>query len=120
MYSPAVAYGTVYIASADSLLYAVDSRTGDEKWRFSQPHHQFASPVIAEGIIYCPTALISSSAAAQAAGQQVSGSLYALNAQTGQELWNFPAPVSSTVDTPALADGTLYFRGPDRYLYAIR
>ncbi|HSE17123.1 MAG TPA: PQQ-binding-like beta-propeller repeat protein [Pyrinomonadaceae bacterium] len=32
--SPAVANNTVYIGSRDSYLYALDTDTGQEKWRF--------------------------------------------------------------------------------------
>ena len=102
--SPAVAGGVVYVGSLDNWLYALDARTGQEKWRFKTDDDVFSSPAVAGGMVYVGS---------------WDNWLYALDAETGQEKWRFKTggPVASS---PAIAGGVVYFSSLDGYLYAVR
>ena len=147
--SPAVEGGVVYFGSEDNHLYAVDARSGLERWRFTPTGDlivspiMFSSPAIADGVVYFGSG---------------DSHLYAVDASTGEEIWTFktgggipssPAVVGETVyfgsidghvyaldrktglemwrfrsegavdSSPAVADGVVYFGSFDGYLYAI-
>jgi outer membrane protein assembly factor BamB len=63
------------------------------QWAFKAEGPIVTSPAIADGVVYIAS---------------LSGHLYAIDQQTGQERWNFKSsrPIASS---PAVADGTLYF-----------
>jgi outer membrane protein assembly factor BamB len=63
------------------------------KWTFKAAGPIVTSPAIADGVVYIGS---------------MSGHLYAIDQQTGQEKWNFKSrmPIASS---PAVADGTVYF-----------
>ncbi len=48
--SPAVAGGVVYFGSLGNHLYAVDVKSGQEKWRFRTDGGVFSSPLVADGV----------------------------------------------------------------------
>jgi outer membrane protein assembly factor BamB len=50
--SPVVSDDLVYIGGPDSYLYAVDSRTGQEKWKFKLDGKIGASLTVAGGTVY--------------------------------------------------------------------
>ena len=50
--SPAIADGVVYVGSEDGRLYALDARTGQEKWRFKTDGAIVSSPAVAGGVVY--------------------------------------------------------------------
>ena len=50
--SPAIADGVVYFGSLDGNLYAVDIKTGQEKWKFKTKYWVLSSPAIADGVVY--------------------------------------------------------------------
>jgi outer membrane protein assembly factor BamB len=104
--TPAIgADGTVYIAGYDKLLYAVDEKTGQEKWRHMCGDSISSSPAIGpDGTIFVGCN---------------DGDLYAIDSFDGSEKWKF-----FTGDTihssPALAaDGTVYFGSYDQNIYAV-
>jgi outer membrane protein assembly factor BamB len=67
--------GTLYITSLEGNLYALDSKTGEEKWRFSTHYQLYSSPTIGDDATIFFTAI---------------GTLYAINSQTGKKLWDRP------------------------------
>jgi outer membrane protein assembly factor BamB len=50
--SPVVANGAVYFGSGDGNLYALDSTTGDLRWKFKTGDVVHASPALAEGVLF--------------------------------------------------------------------
>jgi hypothetical protein len=50
--SPAVSGDVVYFGSGDKYLYAVDIKTGQEKWKFKTEGEVFASPAVSGGVVY--------------------------------------------------------------------
>ena len=74
-------------------------------WKFTTADSVNYSPVVANGIVY-----ISS----------YDGNLYALNAKTGEKIWNYNATELGIGSSPTVADGMVYVGAGDqnRYLYA--
>jgi outer membrane protein assembly factor BamB len=72
--SPAVAGGTVYIASLDGNVYALSAATGAKLWNFTTGNQVISSPAVAGGTVYI--------------GSE-DHDVYALNAVTGAKQWNF-------------------------------
>ncbi|MCP4118391.1 MAG: PQQ-binding-like beta-propeller repeat protein [Desulfobacteraceae bacterium] len=84
----------LYIGSADSCLYALDSETGERFWKFKTGSKIVSSPVIGND----KTIYIGS----------LDHCLYAI-APDGKERWKFEA-ASEILNSPALdSDGTLFF-----------
>jgi len=62
-------------------------------WRFDTGSEVYSTPVIAKGILYVSSKV---------------GFLYALNAETGQEVWRFQLTAYVVRSSPAIADGVVY------------
>lgn len=98
--SPVAADGTVYFAEGGDRdgtvrcrFYAVDAATGAVEWFEDGPEtNAFADGAVVDGTYVQP----------------VSGTLVALDAASGERLWEFSADLDSGV---AVADGTVYVLG---------
>ncbi len=98
-FSFALSDGLLYFG-ADTLFYAVEAASGQERWRFEvEGGVLFSSPAVAEGRVYFGT---------------IAGRIYALDALTGRQRWHRDveaaredegAPVYSS---PVVAGGVLY------------
>ena len=84
-------------------MYAVDVRTGREKWKFKAKLAVFSSPAIADGVVYFGSH---------------DKHLYAVDIQTGQEKWKLEIGWE-VWSPPAVADGVVYFGSLDGHLYAV-
>ncbi len=153
--NPTVADGLVYVGSIDHHLYAIDSQTGREMWKFETGGPVVSSPTIANGIVYFGSGC-SVFICIGLSDSDKDRHLYALDSQTGRELWkfetgggvkaailnnvvyfgsgdkNFYALDSQTgqehwrfetggpiISIPAIADGIIYFGSNDGHLYAL-
>ena len=110
--SPVESENLVFIGGCDSILYALDIKTGKVIWRF---HTQ--------GEIRS-NALINISALYLNGGD---GILYALDKETGKLMWKFTTGGERKYDfadyfhsTPVISNGILYFGSGDGNLYALR
>jgi outer membrane protein assembly factor BamB len=74
-----------------------------ERWRFATGGLVYASPIVADGVVYTGSD---------------TDKLYALETETGVLRWTFTtgADVSSE---PTVADGTVYVGSEDSNLYAV-
>jgi outer membrane protein assembly factor BamB len=72
--SPAVVDGVVYFGSYDNHLYAVDEKTGKEKWKFKTGNYVQTSPAVVDGVVYFGSD---------------DKHLYAVDTKTGEEKWKF-------------------------------
>ena len=76
--APAYADGTVYVATSGGSLYALDARTGRQRWRgrsfarFGSREYFYATPTVAYGRVYIGNA---------------DGTVYAFGANSGHLLW---------------------------------
>lgn len=94
-----------YVATADNLLLALESETGDEIWRFEADFSIWAQPTYHEGTLF-----ISS----------LDRHLYAINASDGSELWSIE--LSGAMSAKPLLnvdDNLVYAASYDRSVHAI-
>jgi outer membrane protein assembly factor BamB len=94
-YSPPTVVGdTLYVGADDGYFYAVDLKTVKEKWRHTRTDKStvVTSPTVADGFIY----------------YTAKGTLYVLDAESGQPRWNFETS-ANYMSTPIVSDGGVYF-----------
>jgi outer membrane protein assembly factor BamB len=112
--SPAVSTDLVFVGSRDGKLYAVDRRTGKERWRFSHRIDYMrdgpaiswvlGSPAIEGGLVFV--------------GSSDGHFFNAVRGQTGEEVWRFKTP-KNVLSSAALAAGQVFFGGEDGHLFAL-
>jgi outer membrane protein assembly factor BamB len=101
--TPAVSEGVVYFGSRDGHLYAIDGKTGQEKWRFETEYGPvYTSPFVSEGMVYL-------------GGHD--GYLYAIDIKAGSKKWRFET--DGCVSSPVVANGVAYFGSIDSFFYAV-
>jgi outer membrane protein assembly factor BamB len=102
--SPLVIGRTLYAGSWDHKLYAINIYTGKPRWTFTADHEINSSPTYANGKVYFGTD---------------GGSVYAVNARTGRQVWRTIAYGRVFIGN---TDGTLYAFGASsgRLLWAQR
>ena len=101
--SPVVANGTVYVASTDHTLYALDAKQWGFKWSFE-----------AGGVIRYAPAVWNNRVYFSARNNHV----YALNAETGDWLWEFRS--DTWMDSPPiLSKGRLYIGAYTQKIHVI-
>ncbi len=93
--SPAVSDGLVFATSYDTNAYAIDEYSGQQKWSFNTGSVIFSSPAVANGIVYF--------------GSRNGGILYALNEQTGAEVWGRGYANYFIASSPVVADGKVFY-----------
>jgi outer membrane protein assembly factor BamB len=101
--SPCVAGATVYVASDDHYLYAVDATNGRVRWRDNIGSQNGSSPACAYGNVYI--------------GSWNTGDILAINA-AGHVLWKYPT-TSSVGSSPVVAEGVVYVGSDSTRLYAL-
>ena len=105
--SPCVNNGTVFAGSGDSCLYALDSKTGNLKWKFRTGGIVRSSPTVSNGIIYFGS---------------WDGFIYALNEKDGSFVWKFDTRgkyYKNVQPSPRIANGILYCGSRNPYFYAL-
>ena len=141
--SPVHANGVVYVGSVDTLLYALDAKSGYIIWRFRMTKATISTPYLTDNYIftgsvdahiYCvdihsarevwnfatDNQVTSSPIAYQDSVYcgSVDGAMYCLELHTGRLRWKFPTggPITGT---PIIANDVLYFGSSDHKIYAI-
>lgn len=104
--SPAVAGGIVYIQSYSGIVYALNASTGAILWTHGDGRDSavYSSPAVRDGAVYV--------------GGGTKKTFSALDAHTGDVIWNFSTP-GTIASSPAIADGTVYFGCNDNNVYAL-
>lgn len=101
--SPVIADGVLYVGSADGAVYALDSKTGDTKWRF-QTGESLSPATSGPQVTTVPRGT-------SVADQMIAG-MNAVEKQMAQGI--------RRVDmTPAVENGTVFIGSGDRSFYAI-
>lgn len=99
--SPTVADGSIYFPGEGSGtgeragVYALDADTGAEQWHFEE--HLPASPVVMNGTVYVGSRR----------GNDDS-QIYAIDAESGDQVWESNAPDGDVRTAPAVSDGLVY------------
>lgn len=94
--SPILGDGTLFVGSDDGFLYALDARTGADRWRLDLGAPSDV-PVFGNGIV---------------AVADRNGILHGVAAATGAELWRTEPVVN--ISAPVLSDGIVYITGTDK------
>ena len=107
--TPVVANGTVYVGAYDGAMYAFDAASGRQRWRTTVGGSIGASPAYVDGTVYIAVEF-----------PEPSGSVVALDAGTGQVVWEDDRIQDHPHSTPAidLAADRLVVGANDGYLYA--
>ena len=90
--------GLVYVLGDDNTFYALDAATGKEKWKraFARFVGCDSTPVVRDGVVYVSGTVLLKPADANMSASYY-GHLFALDANTGEERWRYPAtPVGIT------------------------
>jgi len=112
-FPPVVAYGRLYVASNTGRFMAIDAETGKIDWEKKYDHCTAASATVADGVVYQPFM----DKAPCGEPRDSPGFMLALDADTGRELWRFPAGVMES--SPLLVGKLLYFGSWDGKVYAV-
>jgi outer membrane protein assembly factor BamB len=86
----AISNGLAYFGSGDENLYAIDAKTGKERWHFKTGGAVTSSPAVAASVVFFTSR---------------DGILYALNASDGKAIWKF----QMGKDLPYENGGTIIF-----------
>ena len=115
---------TVFVMGEDNIFYALDAATGRQKWKvaFVQGRGScYSQPVVRDGIVYVTGSIEISPATARGPASTYRH-LFALDANTGEERWRYPAKPAGWRDVcltqPIAAEDSL-FAVADETLYAI-
>jgi outer membrane protein assembly factor BamB/serine/threonine protein kinase len=141
-----VAERVVYVGPAHNKVYAIDARTGQQKWAFPTGDEVRSSPTVVDGVLYVGSGDRKVYAIDAHTGQQKwafptgayihlsptiangvvyvgadDGTVYAIDARTGQQKWAFPTGSSDygLVSSPIVANGVVYVGSGDNKVYAI-
>jgi eukaryotic-like serine/threonine-protein kinase len=109
--SPVVGGGLVYFGSGDGNVYALDTTSGNLKWKFQTGDVVHASPAFADGVVYFGS---------------WDSYFYAVDAVTGAEKWRFHGGEDALAhnqvgfqSSPAVVNGVVYTGCRDSNLYAL-
>ena len=100
---PATGFGAVYVGSEDGSVYAFDLESGCQRWRFE------AAAEVRTGIVLAPAG--EDRPRPLAVFGDLIANLYAVDAETGQLVWQTRAdehPAATLTATPALVGNTLF------------
>ena len=109
--SPVVVQNTAYFGSGDGNVYAVDTESGETKWKFKTGDVVHASPAYLDGVIYVGS---------------WDSYFYGIDAVTGKDRWRFHGGEDALVhnqvgfqSSPAVVDGVVYTGCRDSNVYAL-
>lgn len=110
----AVAGDYLFMGTSDGIIRSMDLRTWAPKWQIAAKEFRFdvTAPVIADGIL-----LIGGARRINQQNMRPDGTLHALDAMTGQQIWMVKLKGIST--SAAVDNGTAYYGDDDSHLFAI-
>lgn len=101
--TPVVVDGVAYIGDLEDSLYAVDTRTGQQRWVYRNRCGYQASPLVYQGAVY--------------AGD-VDGTMHCFDAESGEQLWRFETDATISCSANAV-DGLVVFATEDGTIFAL-
>jgi outer membrane protein assembly factor BamB len=102
-FPPVIAYGKLYIENNVGVLFAIEARTGNEKWRYNARRCAAASPAVSNGLVF---AAFLNRPPCNAQGSNLDGRLVALHARGGRIKWRRTIGPSET--SPLVSNGLVY------------
>ncbi len=141
--APTVFNDILYISCQSETFFALDAETGDSIWNFTAGASPHSTAVISDGILYLGSGFHGVFALNAATGAQIwnypispgmgssvavagenvyfegtNGVMYALNTVTGLQIWSYPLGITGTTSSPSIANGILYIRSDNGYIFA--
>ncbi len=109
MSTAAIAYGKIYVGSSEGKLYCFNATIGEKLWEFTANGKIDSSPAVAGNVVYFAT-------------NTPQGTIYAVNADTGQLLWCYRLiPPSGSyyniMSSPFIANDRLYIGSDSGFVY---
>ena len=101
-FPPVVAYDRLYLTTFDGRFYALSSRTGKPVWHYFSHRCGWASPAVAQGLVY--QTFIGHACAARRPGSD--GTVVAFDARSGHLRWL--RTIGPTETSPLVAGGRVY------------
>ncbi|WP_177227199.1 outer membrane protein assembly factor BamB family protein [Halomicrobium zhouii] len=118
---PTVADGDVFVVAENGsrhsydggALVRLDAATGAEEWRFEPPTRGlYGAASVANDSVYVAGNALTEAGEPGEADEPPSAALYAIDRQSGDQLWGYAAGSftyrSTTYETPTVVDGDLY------------
>jgi outer membrane protein assembly factor BamB len=113
-FPPAVAYGNLYFANADGVLFAMDIKRVKTRWAYRAHRCTASTPAIDNHTVYM-TFLNKPPCNATRSG--LDGEVVALNADTGKLRWRLR--IGPSESSPLVVDGVVYVGDWNGRLYAL-
>jgi outer membrane protein assembly factor BamB len=113
-FPPVIAYGKLYLANNSGVLFAIDARTGRERWRYDSRRCTAASPAVAKGLVY---EVFLNRPPCNAEGSSLDGEVVAFYARGGRVRWRRTIGPSET--SPLVSNGLVYVGDWRGYVYAL-
>lgn len=101
--SPTLVDDTLYLGGSDDFVYALDAKTGTERWKYKTDSMVRSTPAVTESTVFVGSEDFR---------------LYALDVATGNQRWSFTTD-SFVRTAPTVAAGTVYFGSYDGHVYAL-
>ena len=102
-FPPVIAYGKLYIANNAGVLFAIEARTGNEKWNYDSGRCTAASPAVANRLLY---QVFLNRPPCNAQGSNLDGEIVAFHAIGGKVRWRRTIGPSET--SPLVSNGLVY------------
>jgi outer membrane protein assembly factor BamB len=104
--TPVLANGTLFVGNSDGGMYALDARTGAQKWKFVTGSTVRSHPLVLGNVLYFGSD---------------DDYFYAINATTAELLWKIHATddVATAATLAGDSDELIYFASTDGHLYAV-
>lgn len=119
--TPTVSNNVVYVGSQDSNVYALNAQTGARLWRHQLGGPIYASPVVANGVLFVGVASNPSTAAPSRTSDTTTtgGSVVALAASNGNLIWQQTQINNYAGASLALSGHLVYVGATDNEVYAL-
>jgi outer membrane protein assembly factor BamB/tRNA A-37 threonylcarbamoyl transferase component Bud32 len=101
--SPVYTNGIIYVGSVDTLLYALDAKSGFIIWRFRMTKASISTPFITDNYIFTGS---------------VDSHIYCVDIHSAREIWNF-ATDNQVTSSPITFQDSVYCGSVDGYMYCL-
>ena len=101
--SPVYANGIIYICSVDTILYALDAKSGYIIWRFRMSKASISTPQITDNYIFTGS---------------VDAHIYCVDIHSSKEMWNY-ATDNQVTSSPITYQDSVYCGSVDGYMYCL-
>lgn len=103
-FPPAVAYGRLYFANGDGVLFAVGAKNGRKAWSYTSNRCQAASPAVDRHVVFAT--FMNAPPCNRSPSPHLTGEVVALAVGTGKVVWR--RTIGPSESSPLVAGGTVF------------